>query len=254
MCNAAFARGLERHCVASITNLQVLNINQAGGASGCQEGNGIEVRNFGSSPTTSKVVIDSNTVVAYQKTGIVVSGNADGTVTNNTVAGYGPQGQIAQNGIQIGFGATARVKFNTVVGNAYTGNSTVSGGILVIAGPFYDSPYSVGAQIQNNTLVGNDIGVWLSQIDELGNPPLTQTNVKVDHNTISNSGFTNTLPYQAGVADQGNSDKIVNNTISGGGYDASLHPGAAFAVDADTSFTNRPKVHANATGAMTHAG
>lgn len=231
----------------SITNLKVLNINQNQGAvlSGCQEGNAIEVRNFGSSPTTISAVIDGNTISAYQKTGIVVNGDADGTVTNNVVTGDGPQVFIAQNGIQIGFGATAKVKFNQVSGNAYAGGGDASGGIIVVAGPFYGSEYSVGDQVQNNTLIGNDIGVWLTQIDASFNAPTTQTNIKVDHNTISNGGLTNQLPYQAGVADQGNNDKIINNTISGAGYNSANPCGCTFSVDADPSFTNRPKVHAN---------
>jgi hypothetical protein len=38
---------------------------------------------------------------------------------------------------------------------------------------------------------------------------------------------------------------MIANQISGAGYDPAAHPGASFFVDADTSFTNRPKVHAN---------
>jgi parallel beta-helix repeat protein len=230
----------------NITDNVVTNINQNQGAvfSGCQEGNAIEVRNFGLSPTTVRARIDGNTISGYQKTGIVVNGDADGTVTDNTVTGDGPQDHIAQNGIQIGFGATAQVKHNQVSGNAYTGGD-VSGGILVVAGPFYGSAYSVGDQIINNTLTGNDIGVWLSQIDAATNPPTTATNAKVVGNIISNSAVTNGLVYQAGIADQGNNDKIINNTISGAGYDPNTPPGSTFAIDADTSFTNRPKVHAN---------
>jgi len=45
----------------SITNVKVLNLNQ--GPSGCQEGNAIEVRNFGSSATTNRVTIDGNTAI-----------------------------------------------------------------------------------------------------------------------------------------------------------------------------------------------
>jgi len=51
--------------------------------------------------------------------------------------------------------------------------------------------------------------------------------------------------YQAGVSDVGNNDKINSNTISGAGYDPNIIFGATFAVDADASFTNRAKVHAN---------
>ena len=50
--------------------------------------------------------------------------------------------------------------------------------------------------------------------------------------------------YPAGVSDVGN-DKISSNTISGAGYDPNIIFGATFAVDADASFTNRAKVHAN---------
>src|SRR4051812_9673947 len=162
----------------SITNCTITNINQNQGPalSGCQEGNGIEVRNFGSSPTTIRVSIDGNVIKAYQKTGIVANGDTDATITDNVVTGYGPQHFIAQNGIQIGFGATALVKRNEVSGNSYPGTSDVSGGILVVAGPYYDSGYSTGDQIMNNTLAGNDIGVWLSQFDPALNPPATATN------------------------------------------------------------------------------
>jgi hypothetical protein len=202
-----------------------------------------EVRNFGSSATTVRVSIDGNVITAYQKTGIVANGDTDATITDNVVTGYGSQGFIAQNGIQIGFGATALVKRNEVSGNSYTG-SDVSGGILVVAGPFYsDSPYSTGDQIMNNTLTGNDIGVWLSQIDTMFNPPATATNVKVVNNLITNTAVTNGLVYQAGIADQGNNDKLINNTISGIGY--TDNGTTTFKIDADPSFTNRPKVHAN---------
>jgi parallel beta-helix repeat protein len=230
----------------SITNLQVLNINQNQGPvlSGCQEGNAIEARNFGGSPSTINVTIDGNTISGYQKTGIVVNGDAAGVVTNNTITGDGPQAFIAQNGIQIGFGATAQVKRNTVTGNSYTGNTgDASGGVLVVAGPFYGSGYSVSDQIDGNTLIGNDIGVWLSQIDAFGNPPATPTSAKVTNNTISNSAVTNGIPYQAGVLDQGNNDKIVGNSISGAGYDPANPCGCTFAVD--VTATNRPKVHSN---------
>ena len=80
--------------------------------------------------------------------------------------------------------------------------------------------------------------------------------MKAINNTITNDALTNlsgngcTISgcqgYQAGVSDVGNNDKIINNTISGDGYTAPGN-GATFAtpIDADPSFTNRPKVHAN---------
>lgn len=53
--------------------------------------------------------------------------------------------------------------------------------------------------------------------------------------------------YQAGISDVGNNDKMITNKISGPGYVgcSSVYNPTGAAIDADTSFTNRPKVHAN---------
>lgn len=225
----------------SITNLNVVNINQ--GASGCQEGNAIEVRNFGDASGTTSVTIDSNSVSGYQKTGIVANGDVNVTITNNIVTGNGPIGYIAQNGIQVGFGGTGMIKRNTVSGNSYTGSSTVSGGVLVVGGPGYGGAFSVGVQVMQNTIQNNDVGVYISQYEADFSAPAISTNIKVVNNTISNTAVTNGYIYQAGVSDVGNNDKIISNRISGAGYNSI--PGSTFEVDADESFTNRPKVHAN---------
>src|SRR5205085_3480831 len=118
----------------------------------------------GSSPTTSRVLIDSNTVTNYQKTGIVANGNVDATITDNTVAGGAPLSYIARNGIQVGYGATGMVKRNTVSGNSYTGPD-VSGGIIVVGGPGYGEPFCVNVQIQQNTVSDSDVGIFISQYE-----------------------------------------------------------------------------------------
>jgi len=106
----------------SITNNTVANINQ--GASGCQEGNGIEVRSApfdGTHPATKTVTITDNVVTGYQKTGILANGDVFARITGNTVVGLGPVPYIAQNGIQVGFGGTGEVEDNEISGNAYAG-------------------------------------------------------------------------------------------------------------------------------------
>src|SRR5258708_6906072 len=65
----------------SISRNTILSLNKNSGSgvlSGCQEGNAIEVMNFGSAPGRSQVTIDGNTIRNYQKTGIVVNGDVDG--------------------------------------------------------------------------------------------------------------------------------------------------------------------------------
>ena len=94
-----------------ITDNNVTGIEQgANGESGCQEGTGIDVRNepFDTTGTDFRV-----------------------TISDNTVTGDGPISYIAQNGIQVAYGATAIVKNNSSSENWYTPSSYVACGFLV---------------------------------------------------------------------------------------------------------------------------
>jgi Right handed beta helix region len=191
---------------------------------GTQHGVAIYYRAFGG---TASGLISGNTVEKYQKGGITTNGSVSVTIKNNIVTGEGPVPYIAQNGIQVGYGAKATVSGNTVSGNAYTGpNLASSGGILVVGGECFGTglAYTVGLSITKNTLTNNDVGVWLFNADASCIAPTTKTNNSVKLNTISNNAVTNTTGYsatcgyQAGIADVGHRDLIVNNSISGFGY------------------------------------
>ncbi len=220
---------------------------------GTQHGVGIYYAAFSDGGSAGGKV-SGNHLYNYQKGAIVVNGSgANALVQNNRVEGVGAVNYIAQNGIQFGYGSSGSVTKNTVTGHAYTGTSTVSGGIVVVGGPGYGTcpdgnacAYTTGVQIVQNTVKDNDIGVFLTNITASGGAPDDQTNIKVVNNTISNAALTNNyggVGYQAGVSDVGNNDKIINNKISGAGYGPTS--GYTVAIDADASFTNRPKVHAN---------
>lgn len=223
---------------------------------GTQHGVAIYYRSFFSGGSASGT-ISGNTFENYQKGGIVANGQGTSAViTGNTVTGQGPITYIAQNGIQVGFGASASVMRNTVSGNSYSGaNFASSGGILVVGGPGNgtcpdgnDCPYTIGTRIVGNTATGNDVGVFLSNLDASFMSPATATNIKVINNILNDIALTNTTgggatPYQAGVSDVGNNDKIINNSISGAGYDPATLPGSTFAVD--VTATSKAKVHAD---------
>lgn len=117
----------------SITDSVVTDVNQ--GPSGCQEGNAIEVRNAPLDDTglDVEVLIDGNVADGYIKNGITANGSVAAIITNNVVTGSGPVGVplAAQNGIQVGFGATSSVSGNTVSGNDYTPKSYVACGLLI---------------------------------------------------------------------------------------------------------------------------
>jgi len=230
----------------NVTNSQIHDIGEHP-LNGTQHGNAIYYRAFGG---TASGTISGNAIWTYQKNGITLNGAVSATVSDNTVAGEGPVDYIAQNGIQLGYGAAGSVTGNIVTGNAYTGlNSASSGGILVVGGSFFgpDLAYTTNLDIERNVLAGNDVGVWLANINGAGQAPSTNTNNTVKFNRIVNNAITNITGfsfgcgYQAGIADVGHKDLLVNNDISGMGY-ANQDCGTAFLrrVDTDSSARGVP--------------
>jgi len=206
---------------------------------------------------STKGTVDGNSVSSYQKAGIVVDCTGSNvTVENNIVQGQGPVNYIAQNGIEIGVGANAKVTGNIVTGNSYTGaGGASSGAILVFGGPVYGGDYTTNTQVTDNIVIGNDVGVYASNLLSCSStsclPSTTKTHIAVEDNTIANAGLNNTTGnsstqgYQAGVSDQGDGDTIANNKISGAGYNpANSSPSiAVFAIDITS--TNNVKIHAH---------
>ena len=244
---------------AGTVNADVLtsSIHDIGEAphNGTQHGVAIYYRGFFEvSAVTGRVA--GNTISGYQKGGIVTNGTGvQVTVTGNTVTGDGHVTFIAQNGIQIGYGASAAVMRNIVSDNSYVGDvwGTASGGIIVVGGAGYgtcpdgnDCPYTVNTKVNENVLSNNDVGVYLTNLDASDAAPATATNIKAVNNTISDDQCFNTY-YQAGISDVGNNDKMIANRISGPGYVGcfTIYNPTGAPVDASTDFTNRPKVHAN---------
>jgi len=134
----------------AIVGNRILNLNQ--GQSGCQEGAGIEVRgSTEEGAPAQRVTIIDNRVESYQKTGVLVSGAVDASITLNRISGLGPVDYIAQNGIQVSSGASATIKGNTVSGNWYTPKAFVACGLL-----FFDAG---GVKQSANNLFGNEINV-----------------------------------------------------------------------------------------------
>jgi parallel beta-helix repeat protein len=167
---------------------------------GCQAGNGIAAGIPGGAPIT--VTIANNTIVRYQKTGIVVRGaSSTGTITGNTVTGEGPLTQLAQNGIQVSSGAIATVTGNTVSGNECNVTdvcgpdplaNTQSIGIL-LAGA------GAGTTVMGNPVSANDIGIY----------NLADGATTLSGNTLMNNRF------EGIVLDEGNA-AIDSNTIDPG--------------------------------------
>jgi hypothetical protein len=229
---------------------------------GTQHGVGIYVRAFFSSNVTGEVT--GNLVYGYQKGGIVANGVGVkmSKLDNNQVYGIGHVNFIAQNGIQIGYGAMAypsEIVGNTVTGNSYIGtpgDGSASGGILVVGGPGYGlcpdnnpCPYTKSVLIGinsalnaviPNTLLNNDVGVFVSNVDTNGvSPPPTPTTVLIIGNVAGDDQRYNAA-YQAGISEFGNTDYILaNNILQGGGY------GSPCSTNIDTTGSLTPQVLLN---------
>jgi hypothetical protein len=212
---------------------------------GCQGGVGVEA-GFAPTGQVGHATLSNDTIETYQKNGITIDGpKSTAKISAVTVTGDGPTDQIAQNGIQISFGATGSVTGSVIGGNNYTGNGDASStGILLVGGGGSacgigtGSPLVKRASLTGNTLTNNDIGIALFNV----NPACTKsattpTRDKACGNTVRNthgypggnpsadaniSGLVTTkygaIGDQAGISDSGDRDVICRNQISGIGY------------------------------------
>lgn len=173
-------------------------INQ--GASGCQEGNAIEVRNApfdGTHPGTVTVEISHNVVEDYQKGGIICNGDVVCDIQHNFVGESATQENLAANSVQLGFGATGTVALNHIAGNQWLGASNFAATAVLI----FDAD---DVTIQRNNIGGNsDVGLFL-----IGNDAL------VDNNRIFDGGPDG--PHgDYGLFDSGTANVITKNKIRG---------------------------------------
>jgi large repetitive protein len=103
----------------------IRNFKLGAGLGGCQSGTGFFVQSGGGK--ISRVEIEDCTIHDFQKNGITA--NEIGTtaiIRRNVVTGIGPTPAIAQNGIQIGFGADGAIAKNVVTNNVYSACSAVA--------------------------------------------------------------------------------------------------------------------------------
>jgi parallel beta-helix repeat protein len=108
-----------RNSSGEAQSIAVRDVRLGSSLGGCQSGYGIFAQS--GSGGVSKLTVNRSSVNGYQKVGIL--GNEDGTqllAVANMVAGDGVTPSIAQNGIQIGFGATGRIARNSVVNHVFT--------------------------------------------------------------------------------------------------------------------------------------
>lgn len=112
-----------------VDNLEIKGIRNTP-IDGSQHGVGIFA--YAQEGTARSLEIKNCNIYGFQKNGMTLSGaDLTATASNNTVTGAGAVNFIAQNGIQLSFGATGSILGNTVSGVSYTPFTFVSTGILI---------------------------------------------------------------------------------------------------------------------------
>ena len=182
-CSPDFVGFYYKKASGTLSNVAASHINLAPALMGC--GTGVGIFAEADSPDVANVVVNNSTVADYDKGGIV--GNRTGTtltVSNSTITGVGPTSALAQNGVQIGFGATGNIHDNIISGNECTviadctadptsaANADGASGVLL----YHPGPGTV--PVQNNTLTGNQFGIWA----------VGATDVNIKQNVISGGG------------------------------------------------------------------
>ena len=198
--NAPFSGVAFHNAAGTLQNSSVINVADTP-LDG--NGNGVGVYAYNDDGTPRTVNVSNNTISGYGKNGMALSGqNLTGNATGNTVTGAGPTDIIAQNGIQVSYGASGTVANNNVSGNFWTG--TYCGDTYYPAGCSTNNPaseldadgasgvllYEAGnATVSSNTITGNQFGVW----------SVATGNVAVQNNAITGTAH-NGSAYPTGIS------------------------------------------------------
>jgi len=184
------AAGTINYVVARNQAQNTANFGCAGSA-----GLGIFVQSAGPS-TPADVTIRNSTVYGYQKNGITA--NETGTtvrIRGNSVVGAGLVG-VAQNGIQVGFGATGLVENNTVADDIFNGDPAAGTGSGIL---IYDSG---DMSIRGNSVAFTQTGIAI----------VTDGNQSDNNNTIINNQVVNSQ-FGDGIDLCSNGNTVISNTV-----------------------------------------
>jgi hypothetical protein len=199
---------------ATLYGNHITNVRNANPALlGCQDGIGVLVgRQLEGQGGTA--TLRNNTIDLYQKGGVVVDGpDASATITQNEIDGdLGLTPTIAQNGVQVGRGASADVDHNEIRNNFFAriGSDDSASGVLL-----FETPAPV--TVDHNDVVNNGVGI---AIDE------GSTGLTVDHNNATQNHNDGIAAFTGSASNTISYNKATGNTPVDC-YDETTGPGTA---------------------------
>jgi hypothetical protein len=207
---------------------------------GCQNGLAINVE---SETGSSDVTVASNSVRAFQKNGITATGSANGTgspgpvvlISGNYIVGlaatamnWQPGGGAAENGIQVGFGATGTVTQNTVNDNiwgpdTFADTGDAASGILIYASQGFNVTANKVNSAQFGIVADSDPTYGTADGTKVSNNLIAGTQIfdAVDLCSSTNTAQSNTIfgSAESGIhiddsCGSGNNNTVTSNVIN----------------------------------------
>jgi len=186
---------LFQNASGALSDMAVVNQILGPGLTGCQGGLAILVQSGGG---TSTVDVANSVVQNFAKNGI--TGSEAGTkltIENTTIVGIGVTPLVAQNGVELGFGATGSITDSTVSDIAYGDPfSVASVGILLVGSP--------NVTVKGNVVTNTDTGVYTISAGTEGS---------ASGATIANNEISSTHAWD-GIALCSNNNSVTGNVIS----------------------------------------
>jgi hypothetical protein len=169
--------------------------------------------------TATSITATISTITNFQKNGITANGYGNGSpgpvvyFWGDQVVGQGPMAGGAQNGVQIGFGASGKFTTNIVTDEVFqsASGSAAGTGVLVYA--------SNGVNVNSNQVGSTQVGVAVVSDPIYGN---------ADNNSVTANTVTSTID---GVSLCSNTNIVKNNQ---------LYNNSEAGVKVDTSCTEGP--------------
>jgi nitrous oxidase accessory protein NosD len=216
-------------------------------AKGCQHGVAVEVGSHKAAEVGHATLKDVN-VSGYEKNGPTAAGAGSTLkVLDSTVTGEGASPYIAQNGIEVAFGASGQIKGTTVSANECSLAGVCSASDLEeqATGVLFFGAAS-GSSVSGSMIAGNDIGVYYAST----NPTQpTSPEVKVTKDVLASNR------YEGVVLEQGDAS-VTGDTINGGGevgIDIVQSAGQPYADDSTAKHDTIEGMTSAAVGVITDA-
>jgi parallel beta-helix repeat protein len=192
-----------RNASGTVRNAVIRGMKLLPGAESCQAGEGVLVQSGGGAE--SRVVVEGTSIHDYQKNGITA--NEIGTTLiarNNRVMGWGATPFIAQNGIQVGFGAGGTLDRNVVANHVYSlctsvaSCDAVSTGILVLEA-------ADGVVARRNVVSISQTGIFFGGFTGA---------IPTNDGVISDNDISQTLVFDGIAVFNGNNNLVRGNDVT----------------------------------------